>query len=89
MRRAQEPTYRCSLPGLAGFIGVRRRHLGWRRGWDLNPRQPCDCTRFPGVPLRPLGHLSQSSKPAPGPVCKSILAKGQCFNAQSAAGGKS
>ena len=27
----QGPAYRCSLPGLAGFTGVRRRGLGRRR----------------------------------------------------------
>ncbi len=43
----------------------RRRSAGapeddkWRRGRDLNPRHTFwACTRFPVVPLRPLGHLS-------------------------------
>jgi hypothetical protein len=30
----------------------------WRREWDSNPRSPCDDTRFPGAPNRPLWHLS-------------------------------
>ena len=29
-----------------------------RRGWDSNPRDPFEPTHFPGVLLRPLGHLS-------------------------------
>ncbi len=34
----------------------------WRRGWDSNPRSPCDDTRSPGVPDRPLQHLSQGQR---------------------------
>src|ERR1700692_4718698 len=30
----------------------------WRRGWDANPRPRLGVTHFPGVRLRPLGHLS-------------------------------
>ena len=30
----------------------------WRREWDSNPRSPCDDTRFPVAPNRPLWHLS-------------------------------
>src|ERR1700731_1124919 len=30
----------------------------WRRGWDSNPRTRLGVTHFPGVRLRPLGHLS-------------------------------
>ncbi len=30
----------------------------WRRERDSNPRYVLAYTRFPGVPLRPLGHLS-------------------------------
>ena len=30
----------------------------WRRGWDSNPRNGFPFIRFPGVLLRPLGHLS-------------------------------
>ncbi len=29
-----------------------------QRGRDSNPRYPCGYTRFPGVLLQPLGHLS-------------------------------
>src|SRR6266851_5298773 len=34
------------------------RHLEWRRGGDLNHRDPFESTRVPGVRLKPLGHLS-------------------------------
>src|SRR4029078_3794174 len=48
---------------------------GWRRGRDSNPRYPCEYTRFPSVPVRPLRHLSNDfglqisglCKPAWGP----------------------
>ena len=33
---------------------------GVRTGWDLNPRDTCMPTRFPGVRLKPLGHPSRS-----------------------------
>ena len=36
------------------FIGDKT----WRRDRDSNPRYRCRYTRFPGVRLRPLGHLS-------------------------------
>ena len=37
----------------------------WRRGRDSNPRyRVCPYTRFPGVHLRPLGHLSAKSAQA-------------------------
>src|SRR5439155_25108569 len=29
-----------------------------RRRWDLNPRGPCEPTRSPGAPIRPLSHSS-------------------------------
>src|SRR6185295_2724265 len=32
--------------------------LGWRRGWESNPRSLCGDTRFRGEPDRPLWHLS-------------------------------
>src|SRR5216684_1774414 len=32
--------------------------IEWRRGGDLNPRDPFESTRVPGVRLKPLGHLS-------------------------------
>jgi hypothetical protein len=35
----------------------------WRRGWDSNPRYALRAyTHFPGVLLRPLGHLSSAGK---------------------------
>src|SRR5712692_3849435 len=39
-------------------VGARRSggiptRLIWRTGWDLNPRQPCGCTAFPVLRLRP------------------------------------
>ena len=38
----------------------------WRRGRDSNPREACAPTRFPGVPVRPLRHLSSmAGKPHP------------------------
>ena len=36
--------------------------LMWRRERDSNPRYPFEYTRFPGVLLQPLGHLSRSTK---------------------------
>ena len=35
-----------------------QRLFNWRRERDLNPWYSCPYTRFPGVLLRPLGHLS-------------------------------
>ena len=37
---------------------LNREQIKWRRGWDSNPRTPCGVTRFRGVLLQPLGHLS-------------------------------
>src|ERR1700743_3503135 len=37
----------------------------WRRGWDSNPRTRLGVTHFPGVRLRPLGHLSESAARVP------------------------
>ena len=56
--------YRCFLPDLAGFTSPRcpdHKALNYisRRGWDSNPRYPFRYTRFPGVRLQPLGHLSR------------------------------
>jgi hypothetical protein len=43
--------------GVLPAMGLLPRE--WRRGRDLNPRHAFwTCTRFPVVPLRPLGHLS-------------------------------
>jgi hypothetical protein len=37
----------------------------WRRGWDSNPRTRLGVTHFPGVRLRPLGHLSTRAARVP------------------------
>src|ERR1700743_150022 len=34
----------------------------WRRGWESNPRTRLGVTHFPGVRLRPLGHLSKAQQ---------------------------
>ena len=46
------------LPPVCVWKGSARGRQGWRRGRDLNPRYPCEYTRFPSVPNRPLWHLS-------------------------------
>jgi len=46
----------------------------WRREWDSNPRYVYTYTHFPGVRLRPLGHLSVGR----------ILAEARPFIARSA-----
>src|SRR5262249_33702064 len=66
--------YRCSLPGLAGFVSFASPraayHLAqngqWREGFALPGGErgsrtlgTVKYTRFPIVPLRPLGHLSK------------------------------
>ena len=40
------------------FGRVRPPGLGWRRGGDSNPRNPCEFTGFRNQPVRPLWHLS-------------------------------
>ena len=42
----------------AGEVKTVPNRINWRRGWDSNPRGTCTPTRFPGVPDRPLQHLS-------------------------------
>src|SRR6266700_2103538 len=46
----------------------------WRRGWDSNPRTRLGVTHFPGVRLRPLGHLSTRAARVPeaAPAIKSV-----------------
>jgi hypothetical protein len=39
--------------------GVRSSVLGWRKGWDSNPRYPCRHAGFQDRCLKPLGHPSQ------------------------------
>ncbi len=60
-------THRCLHPRPDTRRGLRisqtyqaptRLLKEWRRGWDSNPRGACAPTRFPGVHLKPLGHLS-------------------------------
>src|SRR3984957_8413456 len=48
----------------------------WRRGWDSNPRTRLGVTHFPGVRLRPLGHLSINLNllQPPGGIAATILA---------------
>ena len=54
---------------LAYGTGSARSRLRWvwRRGRDSNPRYRCRHTRFPGVPIKPLSHLS-----AVIPVCHTL-----------------
>src|SRR5712664_1166278 len=47
-----------------GIGGGGRLRMGWRTGWDLNPRQPCGCTAFPVPRLRP----DSATRPAPPEV---------------------
>ena len=79
--RRSRPRSRCAGPatreparGFRRFRGrvprAERRAGGWRRERDSNPRDGFPPTHFPGVRLRPLGHLSGSagqtmSRPAP------------------------
>ena len=72
LRHMKGPTYRCFLPDLAGFMSLHcarlkdrgttlksiYKFLLWRRERDSNPRYRFQYTRFPGVLLQPLGHLS-------------------------------
>ncbi len=48
----------------------------WRRGWDSNPRTRLGVTHFPGVRLRPLGHLSINlrSNSTPGGIVRGCAA---------------
>jgi uncharacterized protein YbjT (DUF2867 family) len=43
-------------------LGIRER-LSWRRDRDSNPGDGFPPTHFPGVRLRPLGHLSVGRSP--------------------------
>src|SRR4029077_17820498 len=44
----------------------------WRTGWDLNPRQPCGCTAFPVLRLRPDSATCPCLKVYPGPPDRPI-----------------
>ncbi len=46
--------HRQTLPNLV-------KHARWRRERDSNPRDSFPSTHFPGVRLRPLGHLSNAA----------------------------
>ena len=63
---ARIESYRCSIPGLAGFTKspspTAITEKTWRRERDSNPRYPFGYTSFPGVHLKPLGHLSRYEK---------------------------
>ena len=48
----------------------------WRRGWDSNPRETCAPIRFPGVPDRPLQHLSARAKGYRSKVSATVPAQG-------------
>ena len=55
----------ASHPSLPGHCKNDHTPLGllifpnfWRREGDSNPRYPCEYTRVPGEPIRPLWHLS-------------------------------
>ena len=53
-----------SWPGGVHQIPVAHSHnrKTWRRERDSNPRYPFGYTSFPGVHLKPLGHLSRYEK---------------------------
>ncbi len=51
------PEKQGTPPGISTGQGSPVRQL-WRRDRDSNPGDPCRSTRFPGVPVRPLRHLS-------------------------------
>src|SRR5215469_1731707 len=53
------PPTPCGLRRVNGrWPAIRSLGVGWRRGWDSNPRCDFSQTRFPSVRLQPLGHLS-------------------------------
>ena len=37
-------------------LAEREPNTTWRREWDSNPRNPCELTDFPGLPVKPLLH---------------------------------
>ena len=43
------------------IVSIILNIIYWRRRWDSNPRDGFPPTHFPGVRLRPLGHVSLSS----------------------------
>jgi hypothetical protein len=74
--RRTPPLHNATRPPQTGISGepperrtpayplvTTHRRRDKRRGRDSNPRYGCPYTRFPSVPLRPLGHLSLRSGP--------------------------
>jgi hypothetical protein len=53
---AQHPNGKRPLTDTRGLLP------NWRRGWDSNPRTPCDVASFQDWCLQPLGHLSVASR---------------------------
>ena len=42
-----------------GHESARHQVAPFRRGWDSNPRYPCEYNSLAGSPIRPLSHLSR------------------------------
>ncbi len=87
------PRKQRTNPGAAGS-GERFRGGKWRRGRDSNPRDGFPPTHFPGVRLRPLGHLSADPfSGTPNPVARGKTpirqSPGQCPGLCHAQRGKS
>ena len=57
-RRVRTPPSSTSFHASSPPRRLPAKSLIWRRGRDSNPRLSFPNTRFPGVHLRPLGHLS-------------------------------
>ena len=57
-RRPERPgelhVWQCTI-----FRALRRNaYFSWRRGWDSNPRAPCEAAGFQDRCIQPLCHLS-------------------------------
>jgi hypothetical protein len=63
--RALSPLRRCRHRLIHA---AKNLPINWRRGWDSNPRTRLGVTHFPGVRLRPLGHLSTRAARVPEPA---------------------
>ena len=59
-RFARNCELRACYAALPSVPRAERWWLGWRRERDSNPRDGFPPTHFPGVRLRPLGHLSDT-----------------------------
>ena len=68
--------------------GKSRNGLGWRRGWDSNPRGGFPPTPLAGERLRPLGHLSKAPVTGSAPAGQGAIAErsGPADNGASLAG---